>query len=338
MENITKKIKCYEIGPDSELLAISLVEEPAVDSSYQYFEKQKQYIALEKSDKHLVYGCALRANYNIYRIDPETKTEYYVRFTPEAIESMSRKYLMSKEDNWTLDHEDETNGISIVESWIKQDEVNDKSVALNLEGEVGSWFIGAYVSNEDVWDEIKNNRWTGFSVEALCTLNNDIINSSNKKDNMAKEKFETIEVNDSFWEKVKALISEALNTKEEDATPEENEAVAEEATEEIKDEADAEKEEETVEEEMAEEPEAPTEEPKAEEDELAKLKEENEALKKANEDLQAEVTALKEELAGKDEKIEKMSKQPSTKPVNVESKNNKNDLTFLDFARGKVRI
>ena len=56
-------------------------------------------------------------------------------------------------------------GVTIVESWIVEDEKNDKSNIYNLSLPKGTWVIGQKIDNPTVREQIKNGTLKGFSIE-----------------------------------------------------------------------------------------------------------------------------------------------------------------------------
>ena len=202
------KIKKYKVGIDSETEAISLVTEPAIESDFVFFNKDKTIIkeAFSNDDKHILYGAVLRPDFPIYRNDGEN--EYYLEFTSESIERMARDYMMNyRQGNVTIQHEEYANEVFMVESWIKQDMDKDKSVSVGLDKSlpIGTWFCGFYVNNNDVWERIKSGELKGFSVEAMIDL----------EDFAKVKKEDAFEMNESFWSKLKSIVNEALGKKEE---------------------------------------------------------------------------------------------------------------------------
>ena len=171
-----RKIKKYYVNPeDSAVLAMSVVDEPAVESEFIYLSKQQKvdkFVALETNEKHMIYGCALRPDFPIYRNDGTE--EYYLEFSKDAVEKLARNYMVNGfQQNFTQAHKSEVEGITITESWIKVDMEKDKSIALGLDADlpVGSWLIGAYCNNADVWDKVKAGTYHGFSCEAIVDVN-----------------------------------------------------------------------------------------------------------------------------------------------------------------------
>ena len=315
----TRKIKKYKVGIDSETEAISMVTEPAIESDFVFFSKDKDIVkeAFSSDEKHMVYGAVLRPDFPIYRYDGEN--EYYLEFTSESIERMARDYMMNyRQGNVTIQHEEYANEVFMVESWIKQDMDKDKSVSVGLDKSlpIGTWFCGFYVNNNDIWERIKSGELKGFSVEAMIDL----------EDFAKVKKEDEFEMNETFWDKLKTIVNEALGKKEEKM--EEQPIVNEPQP--------------TVEEPKPSEPTAveepkPTEEPTVVEepkkDEEPKVEEEPKPTEepKPNDDgnhlndliasLREEISALKEANTVLVEKVNDLGKMPSANPINVNGKN-----------------
>ena len=315
----TRKIKKYKVGIDSETEAISMVTEPAIESDFVFFSKDKDIVkeAFSSDEKHMVYGAVLRPDFPIYRYDGEN--EYYLEFTSESIERMARDYMMNyRQGNVTIQHEEYANEVFMVESWIKQDMDKDKSVSVGLDKSlpIGTWFCGFYVNNNDVWERIRNKELKGFSVEAMIDL----------EDFAKVKKEDEFEMNETFWDKLKTIVNEALGKKEEKM---EEQPIVEEPKP-------------TVEEPKPSEPTAveepkPTEEPTVVEepkkDDEPKAEEEPKPTEepKPNDDgnhlndliasLREEISALKEATTVLAEKVNDLGKMPSANPINVNGKN-----------------
>lgn len=195
-----KKLKNYKVGIESETYAISLVDAPAIEENFVYMNEDKVDISLSSDEKRLVCGAVLVPDRPIYRNDGEN--EYYITFTKESIEKMSKEYLREyRQSNVTLQHETEVSETTMVESWIKSDMVYDKSLALGLNKElpIGTWFASFYVNNAELWDKVKSGEVKGFSVEAMVNLED--FNLSKQEDD--------IDMNsDTFWNKMKNLLSQ----------------------------------------------------------------------------------------------------------------------------------
>lgn len=314
-----KKLKKYSVVADSsDVYAISLVEDPAIEIDYVAFDKDKEtkpnlkFIEDKQNEKYMILGPALIPDKNIYR--NYDGNEFYVSFSAECIEKLSYKFMRTcyGDGCFTKDHESFAQGCTLAESWIKTSE-NDKSVDYGFDCPIGTWFVAAKIDSIDLWESIKKGERKGFSIESWVDLEEIIENKDKKENDMSKQKtnLETMEVNDGFWDKLKGIIAEAMGTSKDDKT-------VEDAVEEAKAEADPV--EEVVEAEV-ETPEVPVDE--VAEEVIDTVEEGAETNETAAEDLQTvvdklqeEVDALKAENAELLKKNQKMSKKPSAK-VNV---------------------
>lgn len=328
-----KKLKKYQIDENSDVYAVSLVDEPAIESNFIFLKSQKP-IFLESDEKKMIYGCALRPDFPIYRrYDDE---EFYVEFSKRTIEKLAQKFLKNGfQKNWTIDHQDAVSGVYVVESWIKTDMEKDKSIALGLDKDlpIGSWFVGCKVENDDVWQSVKNGDFKGFSIEAFVEME-----EFNKIKNSDKFMIQNTIDEESFLDKIKNIITDALrpSVAEPMATEEQpivtEEPVIEEAINDVIEEKIEEKVEEIVEEPMVEQNEVEqpiVDEPKPEEivEEVVETVEENAVNEEeVKEDLQAVIDGLNAQIASMQAEIEqlrnenkKLGAMPSANPVNVRS-------------------
>ena len=331
---MTKKIKKYKVGIDSETYAISLVESPAIESDFVALakeEEEKQQVFLESNEKHMVYGAALIPDKDIYRNNGEQ--EFYINFTKESIERMSQDFMKEyRQYEVKTDHDDIANEVCVVESWLVSDSYKDKSNALGINVPEGTWMVGMKVNNIETWERIKAGELKGFSVESMISLEEF---SKQNNDNM------NIETNDmGFWNKMKEVLAEAFSKKEGDIEPIDMEELA--ANSGFTNVEDYQKEIEAVKAELegqnaaepaveptveptVEEP-KPVEEPKVEEPVVEepkveeKPKEDDKHLEELINSLKEEINALKDMNNGLNEKVKELSKEPSAKPVNTNAK------------------
>lgn len=322
-----KKIKKYFVNPEnSAVLAMSVVDEPAVESDFVYLSKQQKierFVALESNEKHMIYGCALRPDFPIYRNDGTE--EYYLEFSKEAVERLSRNFMVNGfQQNFTAGHMSEVEGITITESWIKADMEKDKSVALGLDSNLplGTWFIGAYCNNVEVWDKVRNGDYHGFSVEALVDVNElQFEEQTPEPAPVAEPVAEPAPVQDAGDAKsILGKIMDLIGGKriEDVLAPEPApEPVVEEPVEPVA-EPEPVVEEPVVESEpepVAQEP-APTVNP----------------LEEVVNNLKAEIEALKQMNSGLVEQVNSLKTQPSAKPINTNAGNAKTDATGVENA------
>ena len=123
---MVKKLKKYNIVPStSDIQAISIVDEPAVESNFIALSKQRPLdFKIQNEERRIVYGCALRADFDIYRCYGDE--EFYVTFSKDAVRRLMTKFMKNfSQKNWTKDHMEFAEGLTVVESWIVEDVNND---------------------------------------------------------------------------------------------------------------------------------------------------------------------------------------------------------------------
>tara|TARA_R100001463_G_scaffold110220_3_gene164906 strand:+ start:2707 stop:3312 length:606 start_codon:yes stop_codon:yes gene_type:complete len=147
--------------------AISIVENPAIQSNFVALKDQEVRLAEVSKDKRLLLGPILIPNKPILRNGGDE--DYYIYFSKDTVEKASQMYL--KEGNQsqaTLEHQYSLKGLTLVESWIVQDSVHDKSRLYDNTKEVpvGTWMGSIRVDSDEVWkDYVKEGVVNGFSIE-----------------------------------------------------------------------------------------------------------------------------------------------------------------------------
>lgn len=159
-----------EEGDLSGIDAISIVEQPAIEENFVALKDEvKVELADVDKEKRILMGAALIPNKKIYRRNRED--EYYIYFSEDTVRRASELFLMKGNQNKsTLEHEAELSGMSVVESWIIEDETHDKSRKYGLKMPVGTWMVSMKVNNDEVWEDyVKTGKVKGFSIEGYFT-------------------------------------------------------------------------------------------------------------------------------------------------------------------------
>ena len=182
---------------ESGIDAISIVESPAIESDFIALKNQEVKFAEISKEKKILLGALLIPNKPIYRNDDGD--EYYIYFSRDTVAKASQKYLtMGKQSNSTLEHSEALEGLTLVESWLVEDKVHDKSVKYGIDVPLGTWMGAVKVNNDEIWNEyVKTNKVRGFSIEGFFA------------DKMERPK-EPIEENLSEDEKLIQKIKEIL--------------------------------------------------------------------------------------------------------------------------------
>lgn len=145
-----------------------LVSDPANMSSFVKLNKHKVEFKVVNEEKRLLMGVALIPNQKIYRNEFAEEGECEVYFSAETIKEISHRFQKAgSQNNTTLEHAVELEKNTVVETWIKEHDVHDKSVMHNIDTPVGSWIISMKVEDDTAWESAKNGLITGFSIEGL---------------------------------------------------------------------------------------------------------------------------------------------------------------------------
>ena len=170
-----------EESKDDGIYAISLVEFPAIEENFVALSQHKVEFKTLDEDKRIVVGLALVPNKKIYRRRKDY--EYNIVFSDETVRKASELYLKSlKNNNTTLEHQSLTSGVSVIESWIVEDERMDKSNLYGLNASKGSWVVTMKVDNDNVWDDIKKKRYLGLSIEGIFSDKVDLSNDKTEEE------------------------------------------------------------------------------------------------------------------------------------------------------------
>ena len=160
----------YELVLEDEedgVFATSFVDSPAIERDFVFFGKEINFQAVSE-EKMLVAGPLLIPNKKILRMDG-MGNPYYVYFTPQTIEKISRRFMKNKyNDSVTIEHDKKVGGIHLTESWLIEMSAKDKSNIYGYTLPRGTWF-GVYdvSGNPKVWQDVKDGVFKGFSIEGL---------------------------------------------------------------------------------------------------------------------------------------------------------------------------
>jgi hypothetical protein len=145
--------------------AVSVVESPAIEENFVALNKHEVELKEVDTEKRILMGAALVPNKQIYRRVKDK--EFYIFFSEDTIRKASELFLMrSNQNNATLEHEKKMlDGMSVVESWIIEDEKKDKSNFYGFNLPKGTWMISMKVNNDQIWNKVKAGEVKGFSIE-----------------------------------------------------------------------------------------------------------------------------------------------------------------------------
>ena len=148
--------------------AISIVEAPAIESNFVALKSHEVKFAKVDAEKRILMGPILIPDKPIYRkqiVDGELD-EFYIYFSKDTVRKASQMYLMKgNQANATIEHELSVQGVCMVETWLKEDMEKDKSAIYGMTDPVGTWMGCLKVTNDQVWNDVKDGKFKGFSIE-----------------------------------------------------------------------------------------------------------------------------------------------------------------------------
>ena len=123
--SLNKNLDIWEAVIEDEgdgITFISLVNDPATESNWLAYNKQRQPMQFQVADEEqrILLGVIMRADHPIYRVDYDGY-EYYVKYTKDTIAKMARKMLEDYTFNYVdTEHNNQcVSGVKLEELFIK---------------------------------------------------------------------------------------------------------------------------------------------------------------------------------------------------------------------------
>ena len=144
--------------------AVSVVEAPAIEENFVALAKHEVELKEIDAEKRILMGAALVPNKKIYRRNKEE--EFYIYFSENTIrKAMELFFINGNQSSATFEHKNAIKGMTVVESWLIEDEKMDKSQLYGFNLPKGTWMISMKVDNDEVWNDVKEGKIKGFSIE-----------------------------------------------------------------------------------------------------------------------------------------------------------------------------
>lgn len=127
--------------------------------------------AISNEEKRIVRGVVMRADFPIYRYD-ESFGEYYIIYKADTIRQMAEKYLLeSRQNDVNLMHEvdSDVDGVQMVQCFIKDSDAGVNPTGFDDIAD-GSLFAEFHIVNDEVWEQVKEGTFKGFSLEGVFDL------------------------------------------------------------------------------------------------------------------------------------------------------------------------
>ena len=153
------------INPEDEdtgVEFVALVNTPAIERNFHAFKSQK---FTADDEKRIVTGPLMIPDQLIYRRD-NSFGEYYVTYDAEMVKKIAEKFMRNQNsNNVNKEHKDQVDGVFMFETFLK-DSSRGISAPNGFEDlPEGTWFGSYEVYNDEVWKDVKDGTFKGFSVE-----------------------------------------------------------------------------------------------------------------------------------------------------------------------------
>lgn len=182
---------------------VSLVHDPAVLVGWQrYNDGGRTFIRMSDNEQHLITGVLMIPDAKIYRRDGDF--EYYVYYSKDTVRKMAERML----DAGTYRNNDIEHSNFLIEG-MRLNEVFIKDTAKGIVPEGfasmpdGSLFATYHVDSMELWQDIKEGKVQGFSIEGLFSA---------KDGDSTKPEIETINTNMSIKTRLARLLATFAQT------------------------------------------------------------------------------------------------------------------------------
>lgn len=180
------------IDEETGMYAISLVDAPATECPFLAFSKDNVQFAIADEEQRMVFGLIMAAEMPIYRRD-RSGYEYYIVYRAETLKIMAEKYLKDGfQNNVDLNHDgNPVEGVNMVQMFIKDTEKGISPKGFE-DYKDGSLFAQFHVENDEIWGQIKDGTFKGFSLAGLFAVEEAEFKKQNKVQNTLAMKIEKI--------------------------------------------------------------------------------------------------------------------------------------------------
>jgi hypothetical protein len=173
----------------------AFVDMPAHQKGFIAFGKQSIKYDFNE-EKRIVTGVMISADTPIYRND-SAFGEHYVFFDAKTIEQIKEKFhkqQFNNNVNKMHDPNQTVEGVYMIASYLIGGDKNPKApevfASQNLAN--GTWIASYKIDNNEVWNEVKNGKFQGFSVEGSFFKDLVKIKTKNKMSKKSKSIFEIL--------------------------------------------------------------------------------------------------------------------------------------------------
>lgn len=153
------------------MVRVSLVKNPAIKENFLAFsDEEERKMSFLDDEKKQIVGAVLVPDLKIHRNNKKLGPIDIV-FTRETIEEINYKFNKENiEHKFNIHHQDTLAEAVLLESWIKESDV-DKSSSYGMKHlPEGTLFFKVQVESDELWSRIKQGEFQGFSAEIFANL------------------------------------------------------------------------------------------------------------------------------------------------------------------------
>lgn len=179
------------VDDDPGIRTVSLVECPAMEMPMVMFSKEENMkFSIQDESKHNILTLIARTDFPVLRAT-EDGNPYYVLFTKEVTEKLCQKLMKEGfSQNVSVDHSGKLiEGIQLQEVFLKDSSKGISPIGYEEAAE-GSLFGIYHITDEALWQDCLDGKFTNVSLESYFTLEkfNKIDNKKNNRFSMNKIK------------------------------------------------------------------------------------------------------------------------------------------------------
>lgn len=159
-----------DVNSTLEVDKVALVDRPAIEVNWFAFADQVADMNFTEvnDEKRIVFGPAMIPGKVIPRVDEETGEQYSVVFSRDTVEKCALKFFQKNfqhNSNKQHDPNQPVKDIVFFQSFVKDS--SKGMVGMNDNHPDGTWYLGAKINDDATWQEVKDGKYKGFSVEGM---------------------------------------------------------------------------------------------------------------------------------------------------------------------------
>jgi hypothetical protein len=145
----------------------ALVDAPAIERNFMAFSNHQKFNV--DNSRRIVSGPMMIADTPIYRDNAEYGKHYIVFDAPTIQQIVIKNSKKQLQNNVNLMHEPALKvvGITMFNSFVTDEQIGIQPMKGFEDLPNGTWFSSFFIENDNVWKDVVDGKFKGFSVEGL---------------------------------------------------------------------------------------------------------------------------------------------------------------------------